>query len=122
MQNETIRIRKGRDLDRTMPLGNGAVRGNTRRVHFEFSDARAKSVCIAATFNEWDATRTRMAPAGGGKWLREVFLPPGRYEYCFVIDGTRWATDPEASESVSNPFGGRNSVLRVGEQETAKPH
>jgi len=37
---------------------------------------------------------------------------PGRYEYLFVVDG-QWLPDPNAKESVANPFGGRNSVLRV---------
>lgn len=61
-----------------------------------------------------------MAPAGGGgRWLRDLFLPPGRYEYCFVVDGTRWVTDPRANESVPNPFGGSNSVVRIGDQESA---
>src|SRR5688572_2858927 len=103
---------------RTIPHDKGAVRGSARRVHFEFTDPEAKSVCVAGTFNGWDVTRTPLAPAGGGKWLRDLFLPRGTYEYCFVIDGARWTTDPRASESVSNPFGGRNSLVKVGKQES----
>ena len=53
-----------------------------------------------------------MHSAGPGRWLRETVLAPGSYEYCFVVDG-RWTADPLAKDSVSNPFGGRNSVLRV---------
>ena len=36
----------------------------------------------------------------------------GTYEYCLVVDG-QWMPDPLARETVSNPFGGRNSVLTV---------
>ena len=44
--------------------------------------------------------------------MKEAFLPPGNYEYCFVVDG-EWIPDPLARESVPNPFGGRNSILNV---------
>jgi hypothetical protein len=39
-------------------------------------------------------------------------LAPGTYEYCLVVDG-QWMPDPLAKETVPNPFGGRNSVLKV---------
>jgi hypothetical protein len=39
-------------------------------------------------------------------------MPPGTYEYCFVVDG-HWIADPGAAKSVPNPFGGRNSILEV---------
>jgi hypothetical protein len=39
-------------------------------------------------------------------------LAPGTYEYCFIVDG-QWMPDPMARETVPNPFGGRNSVLKV---------
>ena len=42
----------------------------------------------------------------------ETALTPGTYEYCLVVDG-QWMPDPSASETVPNPFGGRNSVLKV---------
>ena len=47
-----------------------------------------------------------------GRWLRILFLPPGRYEYVFVVDG-HCITDPNAAESVPNVYGCANSVLRV---------
>ena len=36
----------------------------------------------------------------------------GTYECCFVVDG-QWIPDPPAKDYVANPFGGRDSVLRV---------
>jgi hypothetical protein len=53
-----------------------------------------------------------MIPMGRGKWAKELALPPGRYEYRFVIDG-QWVDDPAANETVPNPFGGSNAVLVV---------
>jgi hypothetical protein len=48
-----------------------------------------------------------------GRWAKDLVLPPGHYEYCLVVDG-QWRPDPRAQETVPNPFGGRNSIRRVG--------
>lgn len=53
-----------------------------------------------------------MVPLGDGRWMKELTLPPGEYEYRIVADG-EWMTDPLATETVPTPFGGFNSVLRV---------
>ena len=45
-------------------------------------------------------------------------LVPGIYEYCLVVDG-QWMPDPSATETVPNPFGGRNSVLTVASSPEA---
>ena len=50
---------------------------------------------------------------GEGSRLKKTELAPGIYEYCLVVDG-QWMPDPLATETVPNPFGGRNSVLKVG--------
>jgi 1,4-alpha-glucan branching enzyme len=72
----------------------------------------AKEVCVAGTFNSWQATATPLKPAVGGEWRGELKLSPGRYEYLFVVDG-QWLPDPCAKETTPNPFGGINSVLSV---------
>ena len=79
-------------------------------VAFELVKADARKVCVAGSFNQWQPEKTPLAPAGGGKWVGELNVTPGRYEYLFVVDG-QWLPDPNAKESVQNPFGGRNSVL-----------
>jgi len=53
-----------------------------------------------------------MISRGGGRWTKELSLPPGRYEYRHVVDG-EWLCDPAATEQASNPYGGSNSVLVV---------
>jgi 1,4-alpha-glucan branching enzyme len=82
-------------------------------VHFEFTHPTAVTVCIAGTFNDWNAGAKPMHPQGHGRWVKESALPAGTYEYCLVVDG-RWIADPRAPETVPNPFGGRNSLLKVG--------
>jgi hypothetical protein len=59
-----------------------------------------------------------MHSSGTGHWWKESTLAPGTYEYCLVVDG-KWMTDPLARETVSNPFGGRNSVLEVASSPEA---
>ena len=81
-------------------------------VHFEFTHPTATSVCLAGTFNHWQPEAKALHPSGGGRWLKETVLAPGNYEYCLVVDG-QWMPDPLAKETVPNPFGGRNSVLKV---------
>src|ERR1035441_6840608 len=81
-------------------------------VRFEFTHPTANTVCVAGTFNDWHPEAKAMHPLGNGHWLKDTALPPGNYEYCLVVDG-HWMTDPLATESVPNPFGGKNSVLKV---------
>jgi len=82
--------------------------------HFEFTHPTAARVCVAGTFNDWRPEATPMVPIGGGRWVKELVLPPGVYEYRLVVDG-EWMPDPRASETAPNPFGGLNSVLKVEE-------
>jgi 1,4-alpha-glucan branching enzyme len=81
-------------------------------VRFEFTHPTATTVCIAGTFNQWQPEAKTLHSIGSGNWWKETALAPGTYEYCLVVDG-QWMPDPLAKESVPNPFGGRNSILKV---------
>ena len=74
----------------------------------------AKAVYVAGSFNEWNPARTPLTRVSDGTWIGELSGISGRHEYLFVVDG-QWLLDPNAKESVQNPFGGRNSVLVVSE-------
>ena len=80
------------------------------RVSLELIKPGAKQVYVAGTFNEWKPERTPLVTRGDGRWVGDLAIKPGRYEYLFVVDG-QWVPDPNAKESVQNPFGGLNSVL-----------
>lgn len=81
-------------------------------VRFEFTHSTATAVCIAGTFNNWQPATKAMHSSGVGNWWKETDLAPGTYEYCLVVDG-QWMPDPLAHETVPNPFGGKNSILKV---------
>ena len=87
---------------------------NRGRVSLKLVKPGAKRVCVAGSFNEWKPEATPLTPAGDGCWSGDLTIKPGRHEYLFVVDG-QWVPDPNAKESVSNPYGGRNSVLVVSE-------
>ena len=51
--------------------------------------------------------------AGDGVWSIVKVLPPGRYEYKFLVDRNTWIEDPNALESIDDGYGGKNSILIV---------
>ena len=76
----------------------------------------AKSVSVVGNFNDWDAGAMPMARAtAGGVWSISIPLAPGRHEYAFVVDGTRWVADPTAPRALGDDFGSPSSVVTVGE-------
>src|ERR1035437_5391786 len=87
-------------------------------VHFEFTHPTARAVCIAGTFNDWQPEAKPMHPSGNGHWLKEPAFAPRTYKSCLVVDRP-WMPDPLAKDYVSNPFGGRNSVLKVASSSEA---
>ncbi len=81
-------------------------------VSLELVKPNAKHVYVAGSFNDWKPERAPLSATGDGRWVGNLEVKPGRYEYLFVVDG-QWLPDPNAKETVQNPFGGRNSVLTV---------
>lgn len=83
-------------------------------VRFVFVDSGAASVELVGDFNEWTRGATTLEPSGApGVWAVSVPLTPGRHEYAFIVNGSRWVADPLAVKS-SDDFGTESSVIRVG--------
>jgi AMP-activated protein kinase-like protein len=74
----------------------------------------AGSVYLAGSFNGWDPARTLLRKDKHGRWKIEMVLPPGKYQYRFVVDGV-WTNDPRSRELATNEFGGSNSVLTIAQ-------
>lgn len=89
--------------------GNGQT---TKPLRVEFSHPTATAVAIAGSFNDWRPESAPMVALGNGRWLKELALPPGTYEYLIVADG-KWVTDPLAKQTIPNPFGGENSLVTI---------
>ena len=96
------------------PVKPGPVKADQSKAHLELVKPEAKSVFVAGSFNGWNPAKTPLTRVTDGKWVGDLAGISGRHEYLFVVDG-QWLPDPNAKESVQNPFGGRNSVLVVSE-------
>ena len=99
---------------------NTASSATTKPVRFELSDTPAQEVLIAGSFNNWQPHATPMIAQGNGRWVKDLTLTAGQYEYLFVVDG-QWQPDPRATESTPNPYGGRNSVVTVNRPAATLP-
>ena len=74
------------------------------------------SVALVACFNKFHPSKedTLTRSEDGASWILTKSLPPGRYEYKFLIDGERWVTDANAVESDADGVCGEHSVLTLG--------
>ena len=82
-------------------------------VRFVFVDSGAATVELVGDFNEWERGSTHLRRSGApGVWSVSVPLSPGRHEYAFIINGSRWVADPLALKSTDD-FGTESSVIRV---------
>lgn len=98
----------------TASAGATAGRDTVQVVRFVFVDPSAKRVELVGDFNEWAKGTTQLTHSGApGVWAVSVPLSPGRHEYAFIINGSRWVADPFAPKS-SDDFGTESSVIRVG--------
>lgn len=79
-------------------------------VEFSYYAPDAKTVELAGDFAEWRAGKVKLEKTGGGNWKLKLSLPPGRYQYQFVVDGV-WTVDPRCPARVSDDFGKENSLL-----------
>ncbi|MBI5170241.1 MAG: hypothetical protein HZA61_12195 [Candidatus Eisenbacteria bacterium] len=93
-------------------------------VIFRFNAPSAKMVQLAGNWpeNNWLAGQAQSGSFnvglmkdedGDGIWTRTEKLPPGRYQYKFVIDQTNWKEDPNNPNRTNDGYGGNNSVLDV---------
>jgi chromosome partitioning protein len=87
-----------------------------REVVVRFRDLRASDVRIAGDFNGWvpdKGVRSLIESDGPTRvWTKILQLPPGRYQYRYIVDG-EWREDPDNPETAGGAVGGRNSVLVV---------
>lgn len=92
---------------------------------FQFEAPAARMVNLAGNFNNWGGTQGggRFDPTidpmsdedGDGIWTIVKPLPPGRYQYKFVIDnGVRWELDP-SNPNTGQEGGFTNSLIVVPE-------
>lgn len=98
---------------------------------FSYDSPAARMVTLAGNFNNWGGTQGggRYDPTidpmfdedGDGVWTIVVPLPPGRYQYKFVIDNAvRWELDP-SNPNTGFEAGIENSLIIVPENISYTP-
>lgn len=81
---------------------------------FMYANNEASSVAVAGDFSEWEPIAlTEKNVDGQTVWTGLVPVPKGEHQYMFVIDGSRWVTDPLAPVQRSDGFGNKNAVLQL---------
>jgi len=90
-----------------------AARDTHTLVTFVFMAPGARTVTVAGDFDGWDRVQMPMRRDASGLWTLDVPLPPGRYQYAFVVDGRRFVADPAAPRAVGDDFGQPTSVVTV---------
>jgi 1,4-alpha-glucan branching enzyme len=83
-----------------------------KRLIFSLEAPMAKEVVLMADFNKWDRKVHPMKKDNNGSWSKMVIVPPGRYEYKYLVDG-EWWNDPKNQEICHNQHGTMNSVINV---------
>lgn len=80
-------------------------------VRFELDFQNAENVNLAGDFNNWSAKNNPMFYYNG-KWILDLFLAPGEYQYKFVINYNKWILDPKGKRKIA-PKGEVNSLIWV---------
>lgn len=85
-----------------------------KRVTFAVEAEAESDVAVAGTFNGWKPLPLKCKKSdAGAEFKKMIYLPAGRYEYKFLIDGN-WSIDPNCSSWSPNEYGSLNSVVDVG--------
>ena len=98
-----------------------AKRSATKPIRFNLSAPQAKSVLVTGSFCDWQTNSHHLKKDKLGTWKAKLALPPGTYEYRYLVDG-EWCNDPTCQERVGNAFGTENCILddwREGAEATA---
>jgi Glycogen recognition site of AMP-activated protein kinase len=89
-------------------------------IRFVLVEPQAASVRLTGDFVSWSRDGIELRdPRGTGVWTADVVLPPGVYQYTFVVNGTDWVPDPRAVSQVDDGFGQVNSVVIVSSEGAA---
>lgn len=70
----------------------------------------AERVDVVGSWNDW---QPQAMIAHEHHFTVTLMLPPGRYEYMFLVNGQDWRADPDAPLGRDDGFGHVNSILNI---------
>lgn len=95
-------------------MKKAATNNGKTRVTFEApSELGSTAGCVCGDFNDWSTEVHRLKLRKDGSLSVTVSLPPGRYEFRYLLDDGRWENDWACDAYTANPFGSDNSVVEV---------
>lgn len=87
-------------------------------VALTLDDGQARNVSLIGSFNGWRPEGYAMQrKTVKNRWFITIKVPPGTYEYAFLIDGRQVRPDPRAVFFKLDGFGSRNSLLIADEDD-----
>lgn len=95
----------------TMPT-TMSVSARPTLARFQLNMPAAREVAVVGDFSQWQQ-RYKLKRLPDGTWATDIPLPPGTYEYIFVVDQQQWMTDPRAKVYRDDGFGNKNAVVNV---------
>ena len=81
-------------------------------VLFEWNNGAVEKVQLAGSFTQWKPVEM-VKTLGTDKWALKLDLPPGEYEFKFVVDGNWVHDEGQPSKTSSNEMGTLNNVINV---------
>ena len=89
--------------------------GKHCRVTFSIpAEIEAERVMLLGDFNDWDRGATPLVRRKAGYFSTTLVLSTDRtYRFRYLLDGKRWENDEAADELVPNPFGTKDSVVKL---------
>lgn len=93
-------------------VARASVGKTFKPVNFYCSAPRARTVCLAGDFNDWEANSLPMERRLDGWWFVQVWVSHGHHRYYFVVDG-KPTLDPRATGVAHDEQRGEVSLLAV---------
>lgn len=94
-------------------VGEGPQADAVVYVQFNLAAPGARTVSVGGDFDGWSGSHALEDPDGDGVWTGRVPVEPGLHSYMFLLDGSQWVTDPQASRYSDDGFGNQNAILAV---------
>jgi 1,4-alpha-glucan branching enzyme len=95
-----------------MSIARSIKKTKNSKITFSFQSDDANEVILMGNFNNWNPEKYPMKKNENGTWEKIMTLPPGEYEYKFLVDG-EWKIDPQNFQTNHNNFGTLNSIINL---------